>query len=115
MKKLTTFILTVTLTSYFDVALNKRQADQESVFCVWLFHAMIQCLCQKTVSETHCYMYLSITTERPTYLSTFTSAQRIAISIFLIMDEYVIMIEMQTLMQEFIFGINVKCLHSNLQ
>ena len=33
----TIFISPVTLTSYFDVALNKRNAGQESVFCVWLF------------------------------------------------------------------------------
>ena len=33
----TVFISPVTLTSYFDVALNKRNAGQESVFCVWLF------------------------------------------------------------------------------
>ena len=37
--------------------------------------------CQKTVSETQCYLSTKI--ERPTYLLTLTSAQRITISIFL--------------------------------
>ena len=32
----TIFISPVTLTSYFDVTLNKRNAGQGSVFCVWL-------------------------------------------------------------------------------
>ena len=31
------FISPETLTSYFDVALNKRNAGQGSVFCVWSF------------------------------------------------------------------------------
>ena len=33
----TIFISPVTFTSYFDVALNKRNAGQWSLFCVWLF------------------------------------------------------------------------------
>ena len=33
----TIFISLVTLTSYFDVALNKHNAGPWSVFCVWLF------------------------------------------------------------------------------
>ena len=33
----TIFISSVTLTSYFDVALNKRNAGQRDVFRVWLF------------------------------------------------------------------------------
>ena len=33
----TIFISPVTLTSYFDVTLYKRNAGQRSVFCVWLF------------------------------------------------------------------------------
>ena len=38
MKKIDTiFISPVTFTSYFDVALNKRNAGQGSVLCVWLF------------------------------------------------------------------------------
>ena len=37
MKKLTIFIAPVTFKSYFDVALNKCNAGQGSVFCVWLF------------------------------------------------------------------------------
>ena len=36
MKQLTIFISPVSLTSYFDVTLNKRNAGQGSVFCVWL-------------------------------------------------------------------------------
>ena len=32
----TIFIFPVSLTSYFDVTLNKRNAGQRSVFCVWL-------------------------------------------------------------------------------
>ena len=71
--------------------------------------------CQKTVSETQCYLSTKI--QRPTYLSTLTSAQRITISIFLyFLDKYNIMIVMQKLkfMQEFTFAINVECLHSSL-
>ena len=69
--------------------------------------------CQKTVFETKCYLSTKI--ERPTYLSTLTSAQRITISIFLL-DRYNNMIVIQKLkfMQEFIFAINVECLHSSL-
>ena len=33
----TIFISQVTLTSYFDVTLNKRNVGQGYVFCVWLF------------------------------------------------------------------------------
>ena len=33
----TIFISPQTLTSYFDAALNKRNAGQGAVFCVWLF------------------------------------------------------------------------------
>ena len=77
----TIFISPETMTSYFDVALNKRNAGQGAVFRVWLFHATIQSGCQKMVSETKCY--LSTTIERLTYLSMLTSAYRITISNFL--------------------------------
>ena len=62
----TNFISPVTLTSYFDVALNKRNAGQESVFCVWLFSCndSMSLDVTKTVSEIQCY--LSTTIERPT-------------------------------------------------
>ena len=70
----TIFISPETLTSYFYVALNKRNAGQGSVFLVQRFSISG---CQKTVSETKCYISTNI--ERPTYLSTFTSAQRITI------------------------------------
>ena len=65
------FISPETITSYFDVALNKRNAGQGSVF-----HVCIP----------------------------------------LILDRYKIIIAMQKLkfMQEFIFAINVECLHSSL-
>ena len=39
----TIFISPVTFTSDFDVAFNKINIGQGSVFCVWLFHAMIPC------------------------------------------------------------------------
>ena len=74
----TIFISPETLTCYFDVALNKRNAGQRSVFYVWSFNISG---CQKMVSETKCYLSTKI--ERPAYLSTLTSAQRITISIFL--------------------------------
>ena len=80
------------------------------------FYATIQSIClSKTVSETKCY--LSTTIERPTYLSTLTSAQRTTISIFLYFFILSIMIEMQKLkfMQEFSFAISVACLHSSMQ
>ena len=32
----TVYLSPVTLTSYFDVTLNKRNAGQGSLFCVWL-------------------------------------------------------------------------------
>ena len=79
------FILPVTLKSYFDVALNKRNAGQGSVFCVWLFSCNdsmpLAVRKQGPVSQTNCN--LSIIIERPTYLSTLTSAQRIRISLLL--------------------------------
>ena len=40
----TIFISPVTLTSYFDVALNKRNAGQGSAFGVWL------CSCNDSIS-----------------------------------------------------------------
>ena len=66
----TIFITPVTLASYFDVALIKRNAGQGSTFCEWLFSCNVSG-CQKTVPETKCY--LSTTTDRPAFLS----AQRI--------------------------------------
>ena len=73
----------VTLTSYFDVAITKRNAGQRSIFCVWLFSCNDSVVSgwQKTLSETKCY--LSTTIECLTYLSTLKSAQRITVSIFL--------------------------------
>ena len=81
MKKLT-FISLVTLTCNFDVALNKRNAGQGYVFCMWLFSCtvLMSLDCQKTVSNTKCYP--SITIERPMNLLTLTSAQRITVTIF---------------------------------
>ena len=62
MKKVNTiFISPETLTHYFDVAWNKRNAGEGPVFCVWLFSSNG---CQKTVSETKCY--LSTMIERQT-------------------------------------------------
>ena len=70
--------------------------------------------CQKTVSETECYISTMI--ERPTYLSTFNvGAKNHSFSILLNLDKYNIMIVMQKLkcMQEFSSAINVGCLHSS--
>ena len=67
----TIFISPKILTSYFDVALNKRNAGQGTVFRVKLFSCNVSG-CQKMVSETKCY--LSTTIGRLTYLSTLTSA-----------------------------------------
>ena len=69
----TIFISPETLTSYVDVALNKRNAGHGAVFRVWLFSCKYSVSgCQKMVSDTKCY--LSTTIERLTYLSTLTSA-----------------------------------------
>ena len=70
----TIFISPETSTSYFDVALNKRDAGQGSVFYVWSFSCNDSiCLAvQKKVSETKCYRSTKI--ERLTYFSTLTSA-----------------------------------------
>ena len=79
----TIFISPETLTSYFDAALNKRNAGQGSVFYVWSFSCndSTSLAVRKTVSETKCY--LSTKNERLTCLSTLTLAKRITISIFL--------------------------------
>ena len=45
----TIFISPETLTSYFDVTLNERNAGQRTVFHVWLFNVSS---CQKMVSKT---------------------------------------------------------------
>ena len=63
------FIPQKTLTSCFDVALNKRNAGQGMVVFMQRFDVSGF---QKMVSETKCY--LSTTVERLTYLSTLTSA-----------------------------------------
>ena len=70
----TSFISPEKLTSYFDVALNKRNAGQGAVFRVWLFpcNDSMFLAFRKLVSETKCY--LSNTIERLTYLSTLTLA-----------------------------------------
>ena len=75
----TIFISLETLTSYFDVALNKRNAGQGSLFYVWSFSCndSISLAVRKTLFETKCYLSTNI--ERPTYLSTLTSAKRITI------------------------------------
>ena len=77
------FISPEKLTSYFDVALNKHNAGQGSVLyiCTFSCNDSISLAFQKTVSETKCYLSTKI--ERPTYLSTLTSAQNITSSIFL--------------------------------
>ena len=77
------FISPETLTSHFDVALNKRNArSRVCILCMVVFMQRFDISgCQITVSETKCYVSTKI--ERPTYLSTLTSAQRITISIFL--------------------------------
>ena len=81
-KNYTFFISPMTLTSYFEVALNKRKAGKEFVFYIVVFMQRFNISgCQKMVSDTKCY--LSTTIKRPTYLSTLTSAQIITISIFL--------------------------------
>ena len=83
-EKVNTILISLeTLTSYFEVALNKRNAGQGSVFYAWSFSCndSISLACQKTVSETKCYLSTKI--ERPTNLSTLTSAQRITMSKFL--------------------------------
>ena len=36
-EKLTQFLFHLKRRSYFDVALNKRNAGKGAVFCVWLF------------------------------------------------------------------------------
>ena len=80
MKNITQFfIVPETLTPYYDVALNKRNAGQGAVFRVWLFpcNDTMSLAVRKMVSETKCY--LSNTIERLTYLS----ASRITISNFL--------------------------------
>ena len=72
----TIFISPETSTSYFDVALNKRDAGQGSVFYILCMVVFMQRFnmsgCQKKVSETKCYLSTKI--ERLTYLSTLTSA-----------------------------------------
>ena len=45
----------MTLTSYFDVALNKHDAGQASVFCVWLFSLQQTNVygCQKIINHSN--------------------------------------------------------------
>ena len=66
------FISPETSTSYSDVALNKCDAGQGSVFYVWSFSRFNMSRCQKTVSETKCYLSTKI--ERLAYFSTLTTA-----------------------------------------
>ena len=62
--------------------------------------------CQKTVSETKCYLFVDVN----------VGIKNLNFIIPLILDRYNIMIVMQKLkfMQEFIFAINVECIHSSL-
>ena len=70
----TIFISSETSTSYFDVAFNKRDAGQGyCILCMVVFMQRFNMSgCQKTVSETKCYLSTKI--ERLMYLSTLTSA-----------------------------------------
>ena len=71
--------------------------------------------CQKTVSETKCYLSTKI--ERSTYFfDVNVGTKNHNFNIPLILDRYNIMIVMQNLkcMQELIFAIYIECLHSSL-
>ena len=99
----TIFISPETSTSYFDVALNKCDADQGSVFCVWSFS------CNDSICLTVRKRFLR--------LNVFNvGIKNHNFNIPLILDKCNIMIVMQKLkfMLEFTFAIKVECLHSSL-
>ena len=79
----TIFILPVTLMSFFDVALNIRNAGRGSSFCVWLFSCndSMSLVARKRFLRLSVMYRLGSNVQRN--LSTLTSAQRITISIFL--------------------------------
>ena len=66
--------------------------------------------CQKTVSETICYLSTKV------FVDVNVGTKNHNFNIALILDRHNIMIVMQKFkfMQEFIFAINVECLHSSL-
>ena len=70
----TIFISPEPLTSYFDAALNKRNADQGAVFRVWLF----SCNDSMSPAVRRCFLRLDVifatTIKRLTYFSTLTAA-----------------------------------------
>ena len=110
----TIFILLETLTFSFDVALNKRNASQGYVFCVWLFS------CNDSVSLAIRKRFLRLNVIyrlQSVFADVDIGATKHNFNIALNFDNYNIMIVMQKLkfMQEFTFAINVKCLHSSLQ
>ena len=109
----TIFISPVTLTSEYDVALNKRNACQGSVFCVWLF------LCNDSMSLVvrKSYFRLNVIYRLQSNVQHICRRSRHNFNIPLILAKYNIMINLQKFkfVQEFTFAINVECLHSSLQ
>ena len=86
----TIFISPETMTSYFYVALNKRNAGQGAVFRVQLSNVSG---CQKMVSETICY--LSNTTERlNVFVDVNVGVKNHNFKFPLILDKYNIMMVM---------------------
>ena len=109
----------MTLTSFFDIVLNKRNAGQRSAFCVWLFSCndsmslavrkqflRLNVICQPR-SNIHLFVEVNVTAKNHNF------------NIPLILDKYNIMTVLRkskfTVMQEFTSAINVECLHSSLQ
>ena len=110
------FISPETLTSYFDAALNKRNAGQGSIFYVWSFSCndSISLAVRKRFLRLNGIYRLKSNVLRICRLNVSTRNHNFNIP--LILDRYNIMIVMQKFkfMQEFIFAINIECLHSSL-
>ena len=110
------FISPETSTSYFDVALNKRDADQGSVLYVW----SISCKGSICLSVRKRFLRLNVIYQLKRMSNVFVDVnvgiKNHNFNIPLILDKCNIMIVMQKLkfMQEFIFAINVECLCSSL-
>ena len=114
MKYLTQFLFHLkTSTSDFDVALNKRNAGQGSVFYVWSF----SCNDSISLAVRKRFLRLNVIYRTPNvFVDVNVGSKNHSFNIPLNLDKGSIMVVMQKLkfMQEFTFAINVEYLQSSL-
>ena len=105
----------MTLTSYFDVTLNKRYAGQGSVFVYGCFHATFQCIWLSEIGFRD--QMLSTDYKRTSYVFVDVNvhAKIHNFNIPLTLDKYNIMIVKLKFWQACTSVFTAECLHSSFQ